>query len=215
MQLPFYLMICVIPLEKECLRAGPGSPILDSWLSSQGQHTCKEDMSHLLAPKGPGDHIRPENGWLWPDTDRFFCCGLGRHVKRKLRKSVLFDTFLMWGEHMRRFACIINSFLLTLCRFSGYFTDVKSQFSLHLCIISLSLMDEQTGAYRERQWLVWDHQVSAVGRANRCLSLPHPLPSQSTLTLHLLQQLPFIVPEKNGNSNAGEGKRNSFNPVFS
>lgn len=173
----------------------------------------KEDMTNLLEPKGPWGFIWPGSGWPWaPDIEWFLCCGLGRHVKMKLRKSVLYDTFLMWGEHMQRFACIINSFLVTLCRFSGYFADVNSQFSLHLCIY---FSNRWLGIHKERRWLVWDHQVSAVGRADRQINPAHPLPSQSTPTLYLPWQLPFIVPEDNENSNADEGKRNSFNPVFS
>lgn len=41
MQLQFYLMICVIHLERACPRAGSRSPTLDPWLSSQGKRTAR------------------------------------------------------------------------------------------------------------------------------------------------------------------------------
>lgn len=148
---------------------------------------CKEDMTNPLEPKGPRGCVWPENGWPWaPDIEWFFCYGLGRHVKMKLRKSVLYDTLLMWGERVQRFACIMNSCLVTLQRFSGYFADVNSQFSLPLCIY---FSNRWLGKHKERQWLVWDHQVSAGGRADRLLNpapslaqpaYPHTLSSMTT-----------------------------------
>lgn len=70
MQLQFYLMICVIHLEKECLRPGPGSPILDSWLGSQGRHTAGRTCLISWSQKDP--EPRPEDGCLWPcDSDSF------------------------------------------------------------------------------------------------------------------------------------------------
>lgn len=171
-------MICVIHLEKECLRAGLGNPLLDPLAEFTGKKHCNEDMANLLEPKGPRGCNWPENGWLWaPDTEWFSCCGLGRHVKRKLRQFVLYDTFLMWGEHMQRFACIIHSFLVTPCRFSGYFADVNSQFSLHLCILFLiggwanikmgNNLSEITTLVQQAELTDW-------------FTLPHPLSSQST-----------------------------------
>lgn len=152
-----------------------------------GKTHCKEDMTNLLEPKGPRGCVWPENGWPWaPDIEWFFCYGLGRHVKMKLRKSVLYDTLLMWGERVQRFACIMNSCLVTLQRFSGYFADVNSQFSLPLCIY---FSNRWLGKHKERQWLVWDHQVSAGGRADRMLNpapslaqpaYPHTLSSMTT-----------------------------------
>ena len=53
MQLQFYLMIWEIDLEKEFPRAGPGSPSLDPWRSSQEKHTARRTQRISRNQKDP------------------------------------------------------------------------------------------------------------------------------------------------------------------
>lgn len=127
----------MIHLEKECLRAGLGSPLLDPRPNLQGKHTVRRAWLISWSRKDPEAAFGLRMPGCGPLTLSGSSAVAWKACEKETLKSVLYDTFLMWSEHMQRFACIINSFLVTLCRFSGCFADVNSQFSLHLCMIFL------------------------------------------------------------------------------